>query len=368
MFGLTAHNRTEPPGWGSVCVFPAAVVLALALGLGLLAAAGRPFLAVLSALFSGAFGSWRAVEETLLKTSPIFLCSLGVAATFRIKVWNIGAEGQYALGAVGGAAMALAFPGLPAPLLIPLMFLGAALAGALWAVIPALLRLRLAVNEIITTLMLNYLGILFLDWLVYGPWKDPASHGFPMTALFPPAAVLGRIPGTRLHWGLPLCAVLGLGLWFFLSRTRLGFELKASGEGRRTASYARMPYDALVLLVMGLCGALAGWAGMVEASAVIGRLQPAVMAGYGFTAIVVAWLARLRPLAIALAAFLLAALRVGVENLMLDFAVPAAFGRILEGLILLCVLAGQFFTTYTFRRTRAAAPESPAPGSGENAA
>jgi len=354
MLGLTAHKRTEPPGWGSVCVFPAALVLALGLGLGLLAAAGRPPLAVLAALFSGAFGSWRALEETLLKTAPIFLCSLGVAATFRIKFWNIGAEGQYALGAVGGAAAALAFPHLPDPLLLPLMFLAAAAAGALWAAIPALMRLRLGVNEIITTLMFNYLGMLFLDWLVYGPWKDPSSHGFPMTSLFAPGAVLPRIPGTRLHWGLPLCAALALGLWFFLSRTRLGFELKASGEGRRTATYARMPYDALVLLVMGLCGALAGWAGLIEASAVLGRLQPGVLAGYGFTAIVVAWLARLRPLAIALAAFLLAALRVGVENLMLDFAVPAAFGRILEGLILLTVLAGQFFTTFTLRRTRPA--------------
>ncbi len=353
MFGLTAHKRTEPPGWGSVCIFPAALTLALGLGLGLMAATGRPPAAVLGSILSGAFGSWRALEETLLKTAPIFLCSLGVAATFRIKVWNIGAEGQYALGAVGGAAAALAFPGLPAPVLLPLMFAGAALAGALWAAIPALLRLRLAVNEIITTLMLNYLGILFLDWLVYGPWKDPASHGFPMTALFAPGAVIPRIPGTRLHWGLPLCAALALGLWFFLSRTRLGFELKASGEGRRTATYARMPYDALVLLVMGLCGALAGWAGLIETSAGLGRLQPTVMAGYGFTAIVVAWLARLRPLAIALAAFLLAALRVGVENLMLDFSVPAAFGRILEGLILLCVLAGQFFATFSLRRAKA---------------
>lgn len=357
MFGLAAHKRTEPPGWGSVCIFPAALALALFLGLGLLALTGRPPLAVCAALFSGAFGSWRALEETLLKTAPIFLCSLGVAATFRIRFWNIGAEGQYALGAVGGTAAALAFPGLPAPLLLPLMFLAAAGAAALWAAIPALLRLRLAVNEIITTLMLNYLGILFLDWLVYGPWKDPASHGFPMTALFAPGAALPRIPGTRLHWGLPLCAALGLGLWFFLARTRLGFELKASGEGRRTAAYARMPYDALVLLVMGLGGALAGWAGLMEASAGAGRLQPTIMAGYGFTAIVVAWLARLRPLAIALTAFLLAALRVGVENLMLDFSVPAAFGRILEGLVLLCVLSGQFFAAFRFRRARPPAPK-----------
>jgi simple sugar transport system permease protein len=349
MFGFAVTRRMEPPRRGSIFIFPAALAVSLGVSCLLLAAQGKAPLQGLAMLWSGAFGAWHAVESTLLKTVPIFLCSLGVAVTFRMQVWNIGAEGQFALGAVGATWAALTFPGLPGVLLLPLMFLCAAAAGGAWAAVPAWLKLRLGINEIISTLMFNYIGILVLEYLVYGPWKDPASFGFPMTSQFVPAAVVGRFPGTRLHWGLALCVVCAVGLWVLLTRTRIGFELKASGESLRAARYARMPYDTLVLLVMALCGALAGWAGLLEASAVTGRLQPSLMVGYGFTAIVVAWLARLSPARIALFSFFLAALRVGGKNVQLELGVPAAFSDIMEGLILLTVLAGQFFNGYRLR-------------------
>ncbi len=351
MFGYTVSKRMEPPRWGSILVFPTAVALSLAVSCLLLAAQGKSPAAGMSMLWHGAFGAWYTVEDTLLKTVPIFLCSLGVAVAFRMQVWNIGAEGQFALGAVGATWAALTFPGLPGWLLLPLMFACSAALGGLWAMFPAWLKLRLSINEIISTLMLNYIGILILEWLVYGPWKDSASFGFPMTKEFVPAAVIGHFPGTRLHWGLAVCVACAVLLWVFLTRTRLGFELRASGESLGAARYARMPYNFLVLLVMGLCGAMAGWAGLLEASAVVGRLQPSLVVGYGYTAIVVAWLARLSPARIALASFFLAALRVGTENLQLELGVPAAFGGIMEGLILLSVLAGQFFDTYQLRRT-----------------
>jgi len=263
-----------------------------------------------------------------------------------MQVWNIGAEGQFALGAIGATWAVLIFPGLPAYLLLPLMLVSAATAGAVWALVPALLKVRLGVNEIISTLMFNYIGILLLGYLVFGPWKDPAGMGFPMTSEFPATARIGMIAGTRLHWGLAICVLLSLLAWVFLNKTRLGYEIKASGESLRTARYAFMPYGFLVFLVMGISGMLAGWAGFMETSAVSHRLQTSLMVGYGFTAIVVAWVARLRITAMALAAFLLAGLRVGVEVLQLELKVPAAFGHILEGLVLLTVLAGQFFTTY----------------------
>ncbi|WP_461210263.1 ABC transporter permease [Desulfocurvus sp. DL9XJH121] len=351
MFGLKAVNRQEPPGWGSCLVFPAALVLSMGLSCLLLAVQGKPPLAAMGLIFSGAFGAGHAVVDTLLKSVPIFLCSLGVAVAFRMQVWNIGAEGQFALGAVGATWAALTFPDLPAWALLPLMFAAAAVLGAVWAMIPAWLKLRLSINEIITTLMFNYIGILILEYLVYGPWKDPSSFGFPMTKPFSPAALVPAFPGTRLHWGLAVCALCALGLWVFLNRTRLGFELKASGESLDAARYARMPYGFLVMLVMGLCGALAGWAGLMEVSAVTGRLQPSLVVGYGYTAIVVAWLARLSPARIALASIFLAALRVGVENLQIEMQVPAAFGGIMEGLILLTVLAGQFVNNYRFKRS-----------------
>jgi simple sugar transport system permease protein len=265
---------------------------------------------------------------------------------FRLQVWNIGAEGQFALGAVGATWVALTFPDLPGPILLPAMIAMAVLAGGLWGMIPAVLRQRLQTNEIIVTLMLNYIAILFLDYLVYGVWKDPTSFGFPMTSEFPPQAVIGKIGSTGVNWGLAHCLVLGTMVWVFTRFTRIGFELKAAGDSVRAARYAGIPYDRLVVLVMVISGALAGWAGFLEASATINRLQPSIMVGYGYTAIVVAWLARLNPLGIAVASFLLAGLRVGVENLQLDLQVPAAFGGILEGLILLTVLAGGLFTSY----------------------
>jgi simple sugar transport system permease protein len=242
--------------------------------------------------------------------------------------------------------MALSFPTAPAWLLLPAMIAMAIAAGGVWGFIPALLRQKLKTNEIIVTLMMNYIAILFLDYLVYGIWKDPASFGFPMSTEFSEAAIVGRIGSTNFSWGLVHCLFLGLLFWVFIGFSRIGFEIKASGDNVRAARYAGIPYDRLVMLVMALSGALAGWAGFLEASSTVNRLQPSIMAGYGYTAIVVAWLARLNPLFIGIASFMLAGLRVGVEGLQLDLQVPAAFGGIIEGLILLTVLAGGLFTNY----------------------
>ncbi len=339
-------KRQEPLGWSSCFVLMAAVLLSLSLGGVILAIGGTPPLDGIVTLFRGAYGSRYALEDALLKATPIFLCSLGVAVAFRLQIWNIGAEGQFALGAVGATWVALSFPGAPAWLLLPGMAAAAAIAGGLWGFIPAFFRQRLRTNEIIATLMMNYIAILFLDYLVYGIWKDPASYGFPMTPVFSAEAIIGRIGSSAISWGVIHCLVLGLCIWAFMRFTRLGYEIKAGGDNVRAARYAGIPYDRLVMLVMVLSGALAGWAGFLEASSTINRLQPSIMAGYGYTAIVVAWLARLNPLAIGVAAFLLAGLRVGVEGLQLDLQVPAAFGGMIEGLILLTVLAGGLFTRY----------------------
>jgi simple sugar transport system permease protein len=324
----------------------AAIALSLVLSGMLLSLRGTSPLAGLAVLFKGAFGSRFAIEDCLIKAIPIFLCSLGVAVAFRLQIWNIGAEGQFALGAIGATWVALSFPDLPGYLLLPAMIAMAAAAGGFWGMIPAILRQRLKTNEIIVTLMLNYIAILLLDYLVYGVWKDPTSFGFPMTPAFSPQAIVGKIGSTSINWGLAHCFVLGVLVWVFIRYTRIGFELKAAGDSVRAARYAGIPYDRLVIMVMVISGALAGWAGFLEASATINRLQPSIMVGYGYTAIVVAWLARLNPLSIAVSSFLLAGLRVGVENLQLDLQVPAAFGGIMEGLILLTVLAGGLFASY----------------------
>jgi general nucleoside transport system permease protein len=344
---MRVAKRQEPLGYlGSCLVLGGALILSLLLSALLLAIRGTPPLQGIVTLFQGAFGSPWALEDTVLKAIPIYLCALGVAVAFRLKIWNIGAEGQFALGAIGATWVALSFPDLPKYFLLPAMIAMACTAGGLWGFVPALLRQRLRANEIIVTLMLNYIAILLLDYLVYGTWKDPASHGFPMTPGFSEGAIVGKIGTTSINWGLAHCLLLGLVIWVFFRFTRIGFEVKASGDNVRAARYAGLPYDRLVILVMVISGALAGWAGFLEASATVHRLQPSIMVGYGYTAIVVAWLARLNPLAIGFAALLLAGLRVGVENLQLDLQVPAAFGGIIEGLVLLTVLAGGLFTHY----------------------
>jgi simple sugar transport system permease protein len=353
MLPMRIVKRQEPLGFGGSCfVLLLALVLSLLLSAILLSLRGTPPLQGMSVLFQGAFGTRWALEDSVLKAIPIFLCSLGVAVAFRLKIWNIGAEGQFALGAIGATWVALSFPAWPKYFLLPAMVVMAAVGGGLWGLIPALLRQRLKTNEIIVTLMMNYIAILLLDYLVYGIWKDPTSYGFPMTPMFSEQAIVGKIVGTSINWGLAHCLVLGLVFWVFFRFTRVGFEIKASGDNVRAARYAGLPYDRLVILVMVMSGALAGWAGFLEASGTVNRLQPSIMVGYGYTAIVVAWLARLHPASIGVAAILLAGLRVGVESLQLDLQVPAAFGAIIEGLILLTVLAGGLFNHYRFARGR----------------
>lgn len=352
MLPIHAYRRQEPRPWSSCLVFFAAVILSLAVSALLLKLQGKSAMEGIGLLFQGALGSRWSIEDCLIKAIPIFLCSLGVAIAFRLQMWNIGAEGQFALGAIGATWVALRFPDQAWYVLLPSMALMAFIGGGLWGLVPALLKLRMRANEIIVTLMLNYVAILFLDYLVYGRWKDPGSFGFPMTPTFSAGAVVPKIGGTEISWGLALCVFCGLAMWVFLRFTRRGFELQVSGENLRATRYAGLPYEKLVCFVMVASGGLAGLAGFIEASATINRLQPSIMVGYGYTAIVVAWLARLNPLTIGIASFLLAALRVGAENLQLELQVPAAFGGIMEGLILLTVLAGSFFNAYGFRLRR----------------
>ena len=349
-------RKTKPVTWGAFLLPALALVLSLGISGLMLEAQGKPGLEGIFLLLDGGFGHDYSLEDTLLKAIPIFLCAAGVAVCFRMQIWNIGAEGQFALGATGATGAVLLFPQAPMWLLLPAMFVFAALAGALWAAIPAILRVRPGMNEIISSLMLNSVGIFFLQYLVYGPWKDPNGAGFPMSIPFPPAAVVPTLFG-RVHWGLALCLLAGAGLYFFFKRTRLGYEITVAGENPRAARYAGMPYGFLVLFVFCLCGALAALAGALETSATLGRLRPNVAVGYGYTAIVVAWLARLRFTRIAFFSFLLAGLRVGVENLQIELKVPAAFGGMIEGCILLIVLAFQFFEHYTIVRAKAAEAE-----------
>jgi simple sugar transport system permease protein len=250
------------------------------------------------------------------------------------------------MGAMGGTWVALTYPGLPAPLLQPLTIIAACFAGAVWGLIPAVLRARWRVNEIITTLMCNYIAILWVDFLVYGPWKDPQAFGFPFTPPFPQAARLPSLPGSRVHLGLLLGILAAAGLAILLKQTRLGYEIRIIGLSPSTARYAGMNLPRITLLVMALSGGLAGLAGICEVAGVQGQLTHSLSPGYGYTAIIVAWLARLDPWRTLVVSVLLGGLLVGSDMLQIAMNLPGAVASLLQGLILLSVLGVEFLAGY----------------------
>jgi len=349
---LWLEKRKDIPWWigGTLSVF--SVVLALGAGGGLLLALGvSPWEAYVT-MFRGALGNWYGLSETVVKAIPLAMAGLAVSLAFRMQVWNIGAEGQILLGALATAAtVRYAFVDNFFVMLF-LMMLSAALAGGLWGALAGWLKGRWRVNEIISTLMMNYIALHTVDYFIYGPWRDPASLGFPMTAPFPPAARLPLFLDTRVHLGIFFALILAGALYFFFRWTRWGFEVRVLGENPQVAHYAGIPYVRNVVLLMFFSGALAGLAGMGEIAGLQGRMQPGFSPGYGYTAIIVAWLARLNPGAILGVAFFLGALLVGGDTLQVVLRLPLASTHIIQGCILIFLLGGDVWRTHRIRLFR----------------
>jgi simple sugar transport system permease protein len=366
-FSIKFEKRLEPSRTAAFLVPVFSFILALLFGALLLALVGANPWQTYQAMLEGAFGTpalWREgqyynLTETLVKAIPLMLTGLGVSIAFRMLFWNIGAEGQLVLGGFAAGAVALwfpeLFPAIPTWAYLPLMIIAGILFGALWGLIPAMLKAYLQVNEIITTLMLNYIAILWVQYLYYGPWKDPHGFGFPGTAQFPEYTWLPRIMG-RVHWGIILAIVAALLIWLVLDRTRWGYEIRLIGENREAARYAGVSIGRNIVLVMLLSGGLAGLAGMAEVAGISHRLQQGLAVGYGFTAIIVAWLAKLNPWGVLLVAFLLAALLVGGDQIQISMGLPASIALVLQGAILFFMLGGEIFTRYRLRFIRLAPP------------
>ncbi|GFN22320.1 MAG: ABC transporter permease [Thermoanaerobacteraceae bacterium] len=345
MTWITWEKRLQPSPWMAVVIPILSVILALGLGAIFLAATGFDPWKVYQSMLKGVTGSRYGISETVVKAIPLMLTGLGVSVAFRMLLWNIGAEGQFYMGAFGATWVALTFPHLPPHIMLPAMFIVGCLLGGLWAVVAAIPRAKWGVNEVITTLMLNYVAILWVDYLVYGPWKDPQGFNFPLTAPFAQAATLATIPGTRVHLGLVFALIAGVLLTIILWRTRWGYEIRVIGESVKAARYAGMNIQRNIILVMFLSGALAGLAGMSEVSGVTHRLQHAISPGYGYTAIIIAWLAKLHPATVILVSFLFAGLIVGGYSVQ-TMGVPAATVSMLQGAILFFVLGGEILTRY----------------------
>ncbi|MEO8285105.1 MAG: ABC transporter permease [Chloroflexota bacterium] len=349
-----AIERQASPTRAMAILLPIASILgALLLGALVLVLAGHNPIEVYAAMFGGAFGSNNGLAETLVKTIPLLFAALGVSIAFRMLLWNIGAEGQLHLGAIFATGTALfLIPGAPSYIMIPAMIVAGFVGGGLWGLIPGVLRAYFKVNEIITSLMLNYVAILLSEYLVYGPWRNPEGFGFPGTAPLPDAAWLPRLLPTRVHLGLLIGLIAAALLYIILRRTVWGYQIRVIGENDRAARYAGMNIARNILLVMLVSGGLAGLAGMSEVAGIAHQLQRNLSPGYGYTAIIVAWLARLNPWTIVVVSFLFAGLLVGGDQLQISMGLPAAIAPMLQGTILFFLLGGGTLARYRIRVVR----------------
>jgi simple sugar transport system permease protein len=329
------------------------LVLALIAGGVIMLLAGENPLDVYRAMARGAFGSEYNRSEVLVKMIPLLLTGLGVSVAFRMRLWNIGAEGQFYLGAIFATWIALfVFPDASSVVVIPAMVVAGMIGGALWAGIPGALRAYLGVNETITTLMMNYIAIRFSEYLVHGPWKNPIGFGFPGSEMFGPNTYLWTWGTTRIHLGIVFGLVIAVILFLVFRNTRWGYEIDVAGRNERVAKYAGMATARNILIVLMVSGAIAGLAGMAEVTGIGHSLQRNLSPGYGYTAIIVAWLGRLNPFGIVIVAYLLAALLVGGDQLQISLGLPAAIAPTLQGTILFFLLGGEALLRYRIvRRT-----------------
>jgi general nucleoside transport system permease protein len=289
--------------------------------------------------------------EIAVKATPLVMIGVGLSLCYIANVWNIGAEGQFLIGAVCGSWIAVKTQGTDAGVwVLPAMLVAGAVGGALYALIPAICKVRFGASEILTSLMLVYVAELFLDYLVRGPWRDPNGFNFPTTAEFDPVATVPiLIEGTRLHLGAVIALVVVMVATVMLGRTIMGFEIRVVGAAPRAARFAGFDSSRLVIITFLISGALAGLAGIIEVAGPVGHLQPGISPGYGFTAIIVAFLGRLNPVGILIAGLFLALTFIGGEQAQIAMKVPLDLTKVFQGILLFYVLACDSLILYRIR-------------------
>ena len=291
-----------------------------------------------------------SLHELAIKAAPLILISVGLSVCYRSNNWNIGAEGQFTVGAICGSMLPILVPQWQSPLVLPLMLVMGAVGGALFAGIPALLKTRFNTNEILVSLMLVYIAQLFLDWLVRGPWRNPQGFNFPQSVSFSPDAVLPELLASgRAHWAIVFAFVAAVAVWFMMRYMLKGFEVNVLGRSERAGRFAGFSSRRMVWFSLMLSGACAGLAGISEVSGSIGHLQPSISPGYGFTAIIVAFLGRLNPLGIIASGFVLALTYLGGEAAQLSIGVSDKVTRVFQGLLLFFVLSCDTLILYRVR-------------------
>ena len=334
-----------------VALLVSALLLALLVGAILIALAGANPLVAYRSMFLGPFSGKFGMTESLVKATPLLLVGLGVVTSFRSGILNIGGEGQMVMGAIAGAAVALALPGWPAVILLPLTLIVSVLAGAVWGGFAGWLKAKLNVNEILSTVMLNSIALQLCLYLIRGPMIDPEEvaygTGTPQTAQLPRQIWMARlIKGTRFHWGFFLAIALAFVVFIFLWRTTIGYRMRAAGEGPDAARAAGIDVEKYQVLAMALAGGFAGLAGMVEVLGVHRRVLEGLSAGYGFSGIVVALFGRLHPIGAIPAAILFGMLTLGADMMQRAVAIPAAIVMAIQGLVVLFVVGSDIFVRH----------------------
>ena len=302
-------------------------------------AIGRPPIATLASMVDYAFGDAYSISESLVKATPILLCAFAVILPARLGLITVGGEGQLYFGALTGTAVVVTFPGAPLLVLLPAMLIAGALGGAAWSSLAGFLRARCNVNETISTLLLNYVAVLLVSFAVYGAWKDPANLGWPATIQFPAAARVPSVLETRVHLGFVVALVVAVVLHVAVTRTRWGLSLDVLAGNRKVGAMIGLSYTRQVILVMAIGGALAGFAGICETSAVQGRLQAGISVGYGLTGFLVAWLSGQHFLRAVPIAILIGGLIAAGDALQLYAKIPSASATVLQGLLFAAALA-----------------------------
>jgi general nucleoside transport system permease protein len=292
-----------------------------------------------------------SLQEIAVKATPLVMIGVGLALCYLANVWNIGAEGQFLIGAVAGSWLAVKTQGTDAGYwVLPAMLVLGAVAGALYALIPAICKVKFGASEILTSLMLVYVADLFLDYMVRGPWRDPAGFNFPTTAEFDPVATVPvLLEGGRLHLGAIIALLVVAAATVMLGRTIKGFEIRVVGAAPRAARFGGFNSSQLILLTFAISGALAGLAGIIEVAGPVGHLQPGISPGYGFTAIIVAFLGRLNPIGILIAGLFLALTFIGGEQAQIAMKIPLDVTKVFQGILLFYVLACDSLILYRFR-------------------
>ncbi len=346
---LRLERRAHASGWMSVLSPVIALVLTVLTGLVIFAALGKDPVKGFLVFFVAPLTSLFGLTELLLKATPLALCAIGLAIGFRANIWNIGAEGQFIVGAIAATGIALFVPPIPGVSLV-LMVCAGALGGIAWAAIPAWLRTRFNTSEILVSLMLVYVAELFVSWLVFGPWKDPMGFNFPQTKMFDAAATLPTLwESYRLNLSLGFAVVLLIAGHVMLARTHLGFQMRVAGESPSAARYAGISAKAMVWVGLGVGGACAGIAGMSEVAGPMGQLTDKVGSGYGFAAIIVAFVGRLNPLGIGMASLLMALFYIGGEQAQQYMGLPGSISKTFQGLLLFYLLAADVLIHYRLR-------------------